>query len=114
MIRIIKEMFVCRTADTTDTLAMERLPMVPASGTLETKETADDNGRCLTHKIELRCTVIPTSTLRIIRDGCISRIVFSDGTAIYLGTADLPLRIETEDDLGVLRLSASWKTVPAV
>lgn len=114
MIRIIKEMFVSQAADTTSTLAMQRLPMIPASGTLETKETVDDNGRCLTHKIELRCTVIPTSTLRIIRYGCIARVVFSDGTSAYLGTADLPLRIETEDNLDVLRLSASWKTVPAV
>ncbi len=74
----------------------------------------DDNGRCLTHKIELRCTVIPTSTLRIIRYGCISRVVFNDGTSAYLGTADLPLHFETEDNLDVLRLSAQWKTVPAV
>ncbi len=88
--------------------------MIPASGTLETKETADDDGRRLTHKVELRCKAIPASTLRIIRYGCIARVVFSDGTVIWLGTADLPVRFETEDNLDVLRLSASWKTVPAV
>ena len=114
MIRIIKEIFVSPTTETPGIPGMVKLPMIPASGTLEIKEQNDENGRYSTTKLSFRCRSLSPVDRRIIRDGCIVRVVFSkDGCTVrdlHLGTEDIPVRFETEDSLDYLTLSTTHKS----
>ncbi len=82
---------------------------------MESKETSDENGRCLTIKLKLSCKPLSPAARRTLRDGCIARVVFGDCACVVpdttLGSEDIPLRFETEDNLDVLRLSVTHKTL---
>ncbi len=82
---------------------------------MEGKETNDENGRCLTIKLALRCRPLSPAARGTLRDGCIARVVFGDCACAVrdaiLGSEDIPLRFELEDNLDVLRLSATHKTL---
>mgnify|MGYP004548047777 CR=1 FL=1 len=83
---------------------------------MESKETNDENGRCLTIKLALRCKPLSTAARRTLRDGCIARVVCESPDCcavsdLYLGSEDIPLRFDLEDNLDVLRLSVTHKTL---
>ena len=111
MIRIIKEISV-RPAEDTPGIPV-KLPMIPASGTMEVKEQNDENGRYSTTKLSCRCKSLSPAVRRITRDGCIVRVSFSGGGChipdLILGTEDIPVRFELEDSLDFLKLSATHK-----
>lgn len=115
MIRIINEVLVSPATSGFDLLKMSRLSMIPASGTLESKETVSENGRSLTYKLALRCKGLSPAVRETLRDGCIVRVVCADQSCCavdyFLGTEDIPLHFELEDNLDFLQLSATYKTV---
>lgn len=83
---------------------------------MESKETNDENGRCLTIKLALRSKPLSPAVRRTLRDGCIARVVCTSARCcpaadLYLGSEDIPLRFDLEDNLDVLRLSATHKTL---
>lgn len=81
---------------------------------MEVKDQTDENGRFSTTKLSFRCKQLTPVERRIIRDGCIARVVFcKDGCAVpdlILGTEDIPIRFETEDGLDYFTVSATYKS----
>ena len=87
MIRIVRKV-VLESLDDKEKQPF-RLPIVPASGIVEIKESADEGGRLLEYNFSANLSgdVLPEyrSNLKI-------RIYFDDGRSVVLGNPDLPVR----------------------
>ena len=111
MRRIIKALLV-KSSNAPEEKFPETLEMVPASGTMETNRTKDDQGYLTTYKLRLRVRKLHDNQQRMIEEGCICTVRL-DGpgpmSAVTLGTPELPMFFTIDDDLGSVTLSASWK-----
>ena len=86
------------------------LEMIPASATLETEDSRDENGRFLTSKIETQVRRLSPAVRDCLRDGCICQLSFDVGGGTTLGTSDLPLHFELQDNLDYINLKAEWQS----
>lgn len=112
MIRIVKRIMVTSASN----LLSEPLPleMIPASATLEIEDSRDENGRFLTSKIETQVRRLSPSVRDCLRDGCICRLSFDTGADAILGTSDLPLHFELQDNLDYINLKAEWQSLSII
>lgn len=104
MIRIVKEL-QAMSLDTADKI-WHRLPLVPATGTIETSDKKDESGRLATMK--LNATLSDSDSDSIIRDNIMLRVTFCDGSVETYGSNDLPLSLSvTKAD--TLRISCAYE-----
>ena len=111
MRRIIKAVLI-KPHDAPDGQIPQKLEMVPASGSLEAKSEADEQGYVTTYKLGIRVRSLSQDEIKTIRKGCICTVKL-DGPGpmadLILGSKQLPIFFTIEDDLGSTYLSATWK-----
>lgn len=102
MIRIIKELHAL-SLDLSDGI-WSRLPLVPATGTIETSEKKEEPGRLATMK--LNATLYASDP--ILHDCMILRVTFCDGSVKTYGSRGLPLFLSVTESNAV-RISCAYE-----
>lgn len=106
MIRIVKSISV-KSLDGGSDGKWHLLSLVAASGSVNSSVN-DDAGESV-RTVKLLATITQMSDLAA---GNVSvKIVYDDDTSESFGDTDLPVRLETEDANGHLRLSSTYKTL---
>jgi hypothetical protein len=80
------------------------LPLVPATGTIETSESSDDGGRLVTVKVAATLFSGPD----IIHDNLSLKVGFCGGDTETYGTEDLPLALDVSRS-DTVKVSCTYK-----
>lgn len=102
MIRIIRQL---RVRDIDGSSSFSTLPLIPASGTFRRVSESGDNGKAESMEIRARLKWEPDR--EILHKDLIMEVTFDNGDTETVGTADMPLRLNVEEN-GPLIISASY------